>query len=619
MRSLNGKTAPSIFLHKQLDITQGTSKLDIRHCRKYHSKAALDLRRVEVEEAFPVGSGFKWVRSASLTLFAGVFAAGLLSAAPVLGIHHKESKAKREKKREEKVRKEMESPYKKWLTEEVPYIITPDERKAFLKLTTPEEQEQFIEAFWERRNPNPGSPYNEYKEEYYRRIAYANEHFSSGIPGWKTDRGRIYIMYGPPDEITSHPTGGTYVPGNNELPYAGPGANSEMQTYPFEVWRYRYIPGIGNNVVLEFVDPTMSGEYHLTMNPCEKDAMAQIPGDMTGCQGAVSIGSIFNPNAVISPTTLQSQGAGSNAEVTSTMMMSGAREFNRLELYSKIFQPPAVKFKDLRAVVTSALSPQLLPFKVRTDYIKVTDATVLTPITIQIANKDIEFQNKDGVMHAVLDVFGQLSTLSGRIADTFEQSMVLDVPQHDFQKWVTRKSVYQYTVPLRPDRYKLSIVLKDDNNGHMGSTAVGIMVPQFNDNSLQTSSLILADDIHPLPAAEVGRGPWTIGGTHVRPSVDDIFTPDQTLGIYMQVYNLGVGPKDHRPQATVDYVLSKDGKTILNQTESSATIKDAAEQMTVEKQLPVKELQPGRYTIKVKITDHIKNSTQERSASFQVE
>jgi GWxTD domain-containing protein len=571
-----------------------------------------------------MGSGVRWVRAVFFAVLAGTAGAGLLSAMPILGIHHKETAAQEEKRREKAVMKEMETPYKKWLTEEVPYIITPQERQAFLKLTTDEEREQFIEQFWERRNPNPGSAYNEYKEEYYRRIAYANEHYSSGIPGWKTDRGRIYIMYGPPDEIVSHPSGGTYIPDQNELPYAGPGADTQMTTYPFETWRYRYIPGIGNNVILEFVDPTMTGEYHLTMNPCEKDAMAQTPNDMTGCAGGVAVGSIWNPNLVISPSQIGGANGqnGGGAGVTSNMMDSQySDEFNRLDLYSKIFQPPEVQFKDLKAVVTSQLSPNLLPFMVRTDYLKVTDETVLVPITIQIANRNVEFQNKDGVMQASLDIFGQLSTLSGRIANTFDDGVADAVPQHDFQAYSAQKSVYQKIVPLRPGRYKLTVVVKDENNGHIGSTEIGIIVPQYNDDTLQASSLILADDIHPLPTSEVGAGPFNIGGTHVRPTVDDVFTPSQDLGIYMQVYNLAVDPKTHKPLADVEYTItnSKDGKKILDQTESSATIKDAAEQMTLEKQMPVKELPPGKYTIQVKVTDKIKKVSQERSATFQVQ
>ena len=534
---------------------------------------------------------------------------------PALHASPKEKLSKQEKRRMKAIQKEMESPYKKWLTEEVPYIITPEERAAFKKLSTDEEREQFIEQFWERRNPNPGSPENEFKEEYYRRIAYANEHYASGVPGWKTDRGRIYIMYGPPDEIDSHPTGGTYIPRPGELPYMGPGVSGGMTTYPFEDWRYRYIDGIGTNVELEFVDPTGPGDYHLTMNPCEKDALAMTPNDMTGCQGGVSIGPIWNPNMVMPPPNGSTMGGGT---VMSAVMPESMNEFTRLDLYAKIFRPPAVKFKDLRAVVTSRLSAQLLPFDTRTDFLRVTDETVLTPVTIQIQNRDLEFQNKGGVMHAVVDIFGQVTSLSGRIVNTFEKSLVLDVPEHEFQHYVDRKSVYQEILPLRPGLYKLSLVLKDDSNGHMGSMELRVKVPRFNDDQLSSSSLILADLIQPLPTNQVGSGPFVIGGTKVRPSVNGTFTRNQKLGIYMQVYNIGVDEKTHKPSLNVQYEILKDGKAILNQPEDPANLKRASQQFTVEKTLPLEALQPGKYTVQIKVTDNVRKQTVTPTASFEV-
>src|SRR5438034_1546403 len=168
------------------------------------------------------------------------------------------------------VKTELKKAYKDWLEKDVTYIITDDERKAFKKLETDEERERFIEDFWRRRDPDPDTDENEYREEYYERIAYANEHFASGIPGWKTDRGRIYIMYGKPDEKDSHPAGGPY----EREPTEGGGSTT---TYPFERWFYRYLPGIGSGIEIEFVDPTGSGEYRIARNADEKDALLMIP------------------------------------------------------------------------------------------------------------------------------------------------------------------------------------------------------------------------------------------------------------------------------------------------------------------------------------------------------
>jgi GWxTD domain-containing protein len=514
----------------------------------------------------------------------------------------KEKLTKQEKRRRKAAQEEMSSAYKHWVDEEVPYIITPEERAAWKKLSTDEEREQFIEAFWARRNPNPGSPENEYKEEYYRRIAYANEHFASGIPGWRTDRGRIYIMYGPPDEIDSHPSGGSYI-----RPAAEGGG--ETSTYPFEDWRYRYIDGIGSNIVLEFVDTTMSGEYHLTMDPGEKDALLRVPG--------------------MGLTELESMGLASKADrftrtdgMTTGQAIGGTpesmNEFTRLDLYSKIWKPPEVKFKDLKAVVTSKLSANLLPFDVHTDYVRITDNTVLTPITVQVMNKDLQFQNKDGVMHAVLDIYGELSTISGRVASQFEDSVVMDIPQDQFAHYQNRKAVYQKALPMAPGRYKLSVVVKDDASGHMGSLDLGIRVPQYTDDHLSNSSLILADLIQPIPTNQVGSGPFVIGSTKVRPSVDATFTHDQDLGIYMQVYNMALDPKTHRPSMNVEYEISKDGKPILSQAEDPSKWANPVRQITLEKQLPLKSLPAGKYSVQIKVTDNIRKQTISPTATFEL-
>ncbi len=550
---------------------------------------------------------------ATLTLIIGV---SILRASPSNDDQDKDQDSskpkvsKEEKRRQKALRNEMETPYKKWLSEEVPYIITDTERAAFKKLSTDDERESFIENFWDRRNPNPGSPENEFKEEYYRRIAYANERYASGIPGWKTDRGRIYIMYGAPDEIDSHPSGGTY-----ERPQSEGGG--ETSTFPFEDWRYRYIDGIGNNVILEFVDPTMTGEYHLTMDPGEKDALLHVPG--AGLTMAEQMGMGMNKQGQGSKSDRFSRTDG----MTSGMPMGGAlpesmNEFTRLDLFAKIFQPPEVKFKDLKAVVTSRLSADLLPFDARTDFIRVTDETVLTPITVQVNNSDLQFQNKDGVMHGVLDIYIEVTSLGGKIVNTIEKSLILDVPEHEFQQYQNHKSMYQEPIPLRPGRYKLSLVLKDDLNGHMGSEEIGIVVPSFSADTLTHSTLILADQILPLPTSQVGSGPFVIGGTKVRPSVNNTFTRDQRLGIYMQVYNLGTDDKTHKPSLDVRYEIEKDGKSLLDQPEDAANLKKASQQFTVLKTMGLQGLTPGKYIVEIKVTDNIKKQSFSQSAPFEL-
>jgi GWxTD domain-containing protein len=318
---------------------------------------------------------------------------------------------KQKKENAKALKQELSKTYKKWLDEDVAYIISDEERKAFKQLSNDEERDQFIEAFWQRRDPTPDTEENEFKEEHYRRIEYANEHFAAGIPGWKSDRGQTYIKFGPADEIESHPSGGTY-----ERPMDEGGG--ETSTYPFEQWRYRFIEGIGQEVIVEFVDTCMCGEYHMTMDRSEKDALLETPNagaTLYEQMGLASKSQRFNGG-------LERLGAGpGNAQNASI-------EFDRLTQFAKLQAPPPVKFKDLEEVVSHKISVNLMPFDVRADFVKVTAETVLVPFTVQLKNRDITFVNKDGVQRGVVNIFGRVTTLSGHIAQTFEDSVQADIP-----------------------------------------------------------------------------------------------------------------------------------------------------------------------------------------------
>src|ERR1700734_615028 len=341
---------------------------------------------------------------------------------------------KKRKQQRKDFSKEIKGPYKKWLDEDVVWIITDEERAAFKQLSNDEERDNFIEAFWQRRDPTPDTEENEYKEEHYQRIAYSNEHFAAGIPGWKTDRGRIYIIYGKPDEIDSHPSGGSYKRPMEE-------GGGETSTFPFEDWRYRYLEGIGQEVIIEFVDTCMCGDYHMTIDRSEKDALKYTPNaglTMYESMGMASKADRFSGGG------LEQLGAGPMSSQQQT------KQFDRLEQYAKLQAPPPVKFKDLEEIVNTKLITNLMPFDVRSDFVKVTGDTVLVPITIQIKNRDITFSNKDGVQRGVVNIFGRVTTLSGRTAQTFEDTVQADVPAELLAKAVESSQVYGKSIPLKP-------------------------------------------------------------------------------------------------------------------------------------------------------------------------
>lgn len=515
------------------------------------------------------------------------------------------------KRQKESLQQELSGAFKKWLDEDVTYIITPEERKAFKQLSNDEEREQFIEQFWLRRNPDPESVENDYKEEHYRRIAYANQHFASGIPGWKTDRGRIYIMYGPPDEIEAHPSGGFY-----QRPIEEGGGSTS--TYPFEQWRYRYIEGVGQNIVLEFVDPTLTGEYRMTMDPAEKDALLYVPGAGLSEMEALGLSSKVDRFTRTDGTRLprrmidSSPGAGYATQ--------NGTEFDRLALFANINRPPAIKFKDLEELVSTNVRYNLLPFQVRSDYIKVTDDTVLAGLTIAVHNKDLSFQNNTGVQHATVNIFGRVTTLTRRVVQTFEDTMVLDIPDSLLEQSLAKPSVYWKSLPLRPGLYRLSLAVKDVNSGNTGTMELRLEVPQYSEDQLATSSLILADQIEKVSTKRVGLGPFVIGDTKVRPAVGESFKRDQKLGIYLQVYNMKPDESGNKPAATIEYSLLKGDQSVMDLKEQAASLPEASPfQAVVEKLLPLSALEPGKYKLQIKVTDNVTNKTVTPSAEFTVQ
>jgi GWxTD domain-containing protein len=512
--------------------------------------------------------------------------------------------SKQKAKSDKELRKELDSQYRKWLDEDVVYIITPEERSAFLHLSTNEEREQFIEQFWQRRNPDPDSADNTFKEEHYRRIAYANEHYSSGIPGWKTDRGRIYITWGAPDEIESHPSGGSYDRPAEE-------GGGETSTYPFEDWRYRYLEGIGENVELEFVDPTMSGEYHLTIDPSEKDALLYVPG--AGLTQMESMG-------LASKTSRFNNTDGTHDAAPIGMAPESMNEFTRLELYAKIQQAPPVKFKDLEAVVTSRLVRDQVKFDYRFYFLRITSETVLVPITVQIPTRQLSFQEKQGVDSATVNLFARISTLSGRIVQTFEDTVKRDVPAALLQQAQAVPSIYQKAVPLSPGLYRLDIVLKDVNNGNVGVVNTRLAVPRFEDDHLSSSSLILADQISPVSSKDIGLGQFVLGDVKVRPKLDASFGASDGMGVFLQIYNLKVDDKTHKSDASVQYRVMKDkvAEPVLKFDIPKEKLPEHGEELTLENIITLGSLAPGAYKLEVAVTDNLTKQTITPAMDFTV-
>jgi GWxTD domain-containing protein len=516
-------------------------------------------------------------------------------------------------KAQKELKQELKGAYKTWLDQDVTYIISDEERKAFKSLSNDEEREAFIEQFWLRRNPNPDSPDNEFREEHYRRIQYANDHFAAGKPGWKTDRGHIYISFGPPDSIESHPSGGSYQRPMDE-------GGGETSTFPFEVWHYRYLEGVGDNIDIEFVDTCQCGDYHFTIDRSEKDALAKVPG--AGLTQWEQMGMAKKADRF--KGGFESLGTGPLSN------QSQSKEFDRIELAAKLFAPPPIKFHDLESALSEhkILQGPIFPFDVRTDFVKVTSSTVLVPVTIQIKNRDITFVTKEGVAKGVVNILGKVTTLTHKTVQTFEDTVEVEQPAELLEKSLDRKSIYWKAMPLLPGLYRLDIAIKDVNNpDHVGIYGRSLEVPAYHDEKLGTSSLILADKMYPVSSHDIGQGSCVIGNIHVCPRVTpNPATPvsykrNQDLNFWMQVYNLGINDQTKSNEAKVTYQIvdTATNTVVFEKEQDSKDFGEHSDQLTVEKTLPVAGLQPGKYKVTIKINDEISKQEIAQSAPFVVE
>jgi GWxTD domain-containing protein len=497
------------------------------------------------------------------------------------------------------VKPELKKAYKDWLEKDVAYIITDEERKAFKKLVTDDERERFIEEFWRRRDPDPDTEENEFREEYYERIAYANEHFASGIPGWKTDRGRIWIMYGKPDETESHPSGGSY----EREPQEGGGSTT---TYPFERWFYRYIPGVGSGVEIEFVDPTGSGEYRIARNPDEKDALLMVPGagltlaEQMGLsdkgQRVANVGGIGNPNY-----TRESDSP-----------------FSRLQLLADLSRPPQIKFNDLASAVnTPVVEDNPLNFDVRVDFFRQSDERVITAFTIQTDNQNLVFKDSGGLQEAQLNIFGKITHVSGRRAGLFEDPVITRATTQELTDAKGRKSAYQKAVALPPGRYRYDIIVRDIASGATGVRHQGFEVPKYDPAKLSTSTLVLAAKLEGL-GDQPAVGMFTIGNIKVIPNVSGTFHQGTPVGIYMQIYNAGIDQTTLRPAVDVEYALMKDGKELGKQLEDWRGHGDSGQRLTLARLIDSRGLAPGDYSVEVRVKDHVSGQSLVQSAKFTV-
>lgn len=500
---------------------------------------------------------------------------------------------------------ESENYYGKWLNEDVVYIITPEERGVFEKLSTPEEKERFIEQFWLRRDPDLRTPDNEFKEEHYRRIAYANEHFQAGVAGWKTDRGRIYIIHGPPVEIDSHKMGQSYVRPTEE----GGGLTA---TYPFEIWRYRHIDGIGDDVEIEFVDPDGTNTFKLATTPWEKDALLMIPGE--GRTRGEELGLVGRKDHPYFKPYMVNDYPG---------MRPRAQDdpFIRYERLTRLQQAMPIKYKDLKELVQVDISYDTLPFETRSDFFRLEPQKVLASLSFDVKNQELSFKPENGMEVARVAVYGIVTSISNSVVSEFDDDLVVSYPPEQLEAGRKGRSVYQKTLLLDSKlRYRLDLVVKDLNSEKVGHRRVGLIPPRTAGDELATSSLILADRLDQVKDLPEADEMFLIGDVKVRPNLRKTFSPKDPFWIYLQVYNAGLDQASLKPSVTVTYRLSRKGRKLQEFIDRSGETTQffSAERVVLVNQMALDGLENGRYELEVEIEDGLSGQRVRAKDDFEI-
>ncbi len=506
---------------------------------------------------------------------------------------------------------EREDYYQKWLKEDVFWIIAEAEKDVFKKLTNAEERDAFIEQFWYRRDPEPNSTFNEFKEEHYRRIAFANENFTAGIDGWKSDRGWIYIQFGPPDRKETYPTGGQYERRRKE----GGGRTS---IFPIER-EYRNIEGLGQDIELEFIDDEGGGLYELTFEEQRKDAMLHVG---------------FSSPTLDEWERLEESGVANKQDRVARRKSSGQwkgaysgmgafenvkdQPFQELALSGSLNRSLEVKYKDLESAVSTRITYRQLPFEVRSDYVRITDQQVSVLVTILVANQNMTFEpDGRGLNRAQIQIFGRVSNLGKRVLTLFEDDLARAYPAGRLEAAQNRSSIYQKRLLLRPGTYKLEIGIKDAHSDLIGTTEHRLAVPNYAQDKLALSSLVLASRIGPADGFESERA-FVLGDLKVIPPTLDEFSSSDSLGLYFQIYNFGIDQQILKPDLKVEYSIVRAGSEPDMWRDASRSLLFAGQYCRLARLVNLSRLESGDYLLGIRVRDTIKNEVLTSLAPFRV-
>ncbi|MGQ9470694.1 MAG: GWxTD domain-containing protein [Candidatus Aminicenantales bacterium] len=491
---------------------------------------------------------------------------GLLILAPLLPSQKKRSP------------KELPPRYRKWLEEEVVYIITPREKEVFLQLETDREREIFINAFWKQRDPEPLTSENEFKIEHYRRIAYANQHFGKEGPGagWRSAMGRIYILLGPPDHVEKF--------------------ESDSETYPVVLWFYqgKVELGLPNAFYVVFFKRSGIGEYELysPIKDGPQSLIVHYQGDPADFLNAYNRLSNINPTlAQVSMSLIPEEwGASASPSLASEILVRNKIPQAGYEKVKDAYANKLLAYKDIIEVDYTA---NYIPSEGYAQVLQ--DSSGIYFIHYLIEPKKLSLTQVGERYRANLEINGKVTDLDGRTIYQFERSVPIDFNQDQLNSIRDKLFSYQDAFPLLEGSYRLDVLLKNTVTKEFTSVELDVAVPETG--ALWMSPLLLANRLVENPRYQGQVKPFLMGTTQLVPSPRNDFTRQDTLYLFFQIIGL---PDELRQRGNLEYTILREGEKVFSRARALQEYPDPTK---ILEEFPLKTFPPAYYIMRVSLLD----------------
>ncbi|MFQ5744352.1 MAG: GWxTD domain-containing protein [Acidobacteriota bacterium] len=490
---------------------------------------------------------------------------------------------------------ELDEALERWPKEFVSYLITDQELQLYQSLEDREQRLRFIDRFWELRDPTPGTQRNEYREEHLRRFAFATRMYAAGKPGWATDRGRIYIILGPPNQLQRNPTG------------RGPMERAS------EVWTYNGVdnPRLDASLDLAFVDFHGTGEYELVT---DIDATAPIWSEQSGYVNSNLDAYALRRHA----DTLYNERLGTSRRVDPARLAQDYLDFSReLREIERVPEIHLARLRSLRRSVEATVSFDAFPVDSVVSYFQATGGATAVEVTVALSYDELLSTYVGGQRHYSADLYAALQR-QGEVVDDDERRLNFSLAPQEWDRLEAQKILQPLRLSAPAGSYELLVMVRDNPTEKVGRSIRQIELPALDGPGLRLSSLTLASRVARATRHDDHQDrPFVKGDLRVVPNVGASYRPRQPLLLYVQAYGLQLNAASGTNKVTVGGRIERDGAR-FRELPAQHPYPAPKDRMAFSLQVPLKEFPPGAYSVTLTVVDEVAGTSASVSAPFQV-